>query len=332
MTPQIFNTVLTLSRGLPFVAVSSERASGFFLELMSRPKLTPSRPENSGIVTQLSSVEAREGIASGISATDRANTIAVLGEEHPLSRRLVRPGHIFPVLTRDGGTLVRAALPEAALDLTIQAKYSDAALFMDLLDTYGNFISGEDSEKLALEQSIPFFTLSEIVEYRLHREQIVERIAEASLPTRIGGEFRSVLFRSKVHGTEHVALIKGTLNPQTTILVRVQPEMLLRDVFGGGEPSSREQIHACLKAIADRGEGVLIYLQRPPIEAPANELSIRDERPSSMMREYGIGAQILQNLGVSRIELLSNATRKLSGLSMYGIEIVKYLPVPFTER
>lgn len=335
MTAAHFNEILTLSRSLPFVILSSDRASSFFLEIMSRPRLhVRDSLSPSPFVAQLSSVEAREGIASGISASDRANTISVLGEDHPQPRRLVRPGHIFPVLARSGGTLVRAALPEAALDLTVLSNFSDAALFMDLLQEDGELLSGDGAQTLAESKKIPLVNLSEIVAHRLQHEQIVERVAEAILPTKIGGEFRSVLYRSKVHGTEHVALVKGDIQPSESILVRVQPEMMLKDVFGCGSSSSRSHIHGCLQEIARRGQGILIYLQRTPAGSPVLESpSIPfDERPSAMMREYGIGAQILRDLGVRRVELLSNSARQLSGLSMYGIEIVKHIAVPSAIR
>jgi 3,4-dihydroxy 2-butanone 4-phosphate synthase / GTP cyclohydrolase II len=321
VTADLFNQALTLAKSVPFVALSPQRASAFVLQSMARPRT--SQTERRPLHRLLGTVEAREGIGSGISAADRASTIAILGEAEPSARKLVRPGHIFPLETRPGGTLVSATLPEGALDLSTLAGFTDAALTMDLLNDRGELCSNSEVEAIANASSLPLIRLSEIITARLQSESLIARVAEADLPTRYAGTVRAILYRSELHHTEHVALVKGPLDFSQPVLVRVQPELLVHDVLGGLQHGSRAALLGCFRAINQRGSGIVIYLRRPPSESMSSPRSPRN----MMAREYGLGAQILRDLGVRRIELLSASSRSLEGLSLYGIEITKYLPV-----
>jgi 3,4-dihydroxy 2-butanone 4-phosphate synthase/GTP cyclohydrolase II len=222
--------------------------------------------------------------------------------------------------------LVRNALPEGALDIVRIANFTDAALFVDLLDENGEFLSLARQEKLAAERDLPTISLGDLIRFRLETEKLVTRVAEARLPTRIAGELRSCIYKSSVHSGEHVALIKGTIDPNKPTLTRVQPEFTFGDVFGGNNPPSRSQLHQALKAINDHGSGVLVYLRRPASgqlrQQVASWSAEYGHKPAWMMREYGLGAQILRDLGVKRIELLTGTPRNLSGLTTFGIEIV----------
>ena len=241
------NWVLSHTGGLTFVSISSERADAFLLPTMARP--SSGRSSNSGeTLKQLVSVEAREGIRTGISAYDRSCTIRILGEQKPDPSRLVKPGHIFPVVARDGGTLVKTSLPEAALDIVKLSGYSDAALFVDILEPDGEFSGGTRLTELAAQYNLPLFSLSDIIRHRLEREQLVYRVAEAKLPTTEAGEVRSIMYRSRIHDGEHLALVKGKIDTNQPVLTRVQSESTCADVFGGAKLPTRAQLQNSLRA------------------------------------------------------------------------------------
>lgn len=331
-SPEIINEMITLSGGICFVALSSARANGFLLGQMSRPRTVPVSPRETRDTMDIClSVEAREGVSTGISVADRSMTIRILGDESIQPRKLVHPGHIFPVEVRAGGVLVRNALPEAALDIVTIAGYSDAAHFLDLVDGQGEFMSTENQHALAQNRNIPLLTLSALIQHRLESETLVTRVAEARLPTQRGGELRSVVYRSSIHGGEHIALIKGTIRGDEPVLVRVQTEFTFSDVFGGGSPPTREVIHTALEMMQSESCGVLLYLRRPSEGQLREQIQSWEtkmqEKPASMMREYGLGAQILRDLGVRKAKLLSNSPRTLVGLPTFGIEIVDHIPL-----
>jgi len=330
MTADLFNQVLTLSRSNAYVVISRARAAGFWLTEMNDPRRSLSKAQDSELLG-LVSVEAREGVTTGISSADRSLTIELLGAPQPNPRALVRPGHVFPILAREGGVLVRTALPEAALDITTLADFSDAALYMDLLDDRGDFLQLDAAKRVANENKIPFLELEQLVSYRLQNERFVSKVAESLLPTRGAGEMRSCMFQSTLHEGDHIALVKGSWEPDEAVLVRVQPEFTFSDVFGGDTPPSRQNIQSSLEMIGARGKGVLLYLRRPQSGQLQEQIAHWPESPQTkpglLMREYGIGAQILSELGVRKIELITNSKKNLVGLNPFGIEIVKQIPL-----
>lgn len=331
ISEQKVNRILSISGGLTFVAVSSERANSFMLSSMVRPS---SAQDQSliGRTSQYVSVEAREGVTTGISAADRAKTLRVLGAEVPQPRALVKPGHIFPVETKDGGVLVKTAIPEGALDLVTLVGGTDAALFVDLLDAAGELMDDGAARACAMRENIPTITLSELIHYRLQQEPLVTRVAEASLPTTLAGEMRAIVYRSRISDIEHVALVKGDVHGDRPVLVRVQAENTVADVFGGNSPLSRHHLQNSLKAIGDRGQGVLLYLRRPFTDLKGTTVQHLKDAPASAsatrMREYGVGAQILRDLGVRQVELLTATTHLLEGLPSFGITVVAQHPIP----
>ncbi len=332
ISTSLVNRIISYSGGLCFVALSPARIQSFQLEKMSRPRLPGSAEDDRRDLDLSVSVEAREGISTGISAADRAKTIAILGESEPNPRKLVKPGHIFPIQARAGGVLVRNALPEAALDFIRLAGFSEAALFVDLLDHSGALMSEHDQALFASTCGIPRVTISDITRHRLDTEQLVTKVAEARLPVRNAGELRTCVYKSTVHTGEHVALVKGDLTGEEPVLTRVQAEFTPADVFGGKHPASRAQLHGAIQAIAARGRGVLIYLRRQSTgelqQQVADPLLASSHNPATMLREYGLGAQILRDLGVKRIELLTGSRKTLSGLTSFGIEIISQRPIP----
>lgn len=332
ITPALVNKMLTLSGGILFVAISRARAESLMLAPMSRPATDPSCVENpaSPFPGLCQSVEAREGVTTGISAADRARTVSLLATDETVPRDLVKPGHIFPVMVQDGGLMARHALAEGAYDAVILAQDGGAAAFLDLLDPKGDFLKPEECKELALEQDIPLLTLEELTWLRLQREQMVERIAEARLPTRVAGEFTSIAYRSRLLGTEHLALIKGKIEPDQPVLTRVQAESLFGDIFGGLQ-EGRKQLHAAMRCLEKHGSGVLVYLRsticadRGP--RAASTINSNNNPTQRMMREYGLGAQILRDLGVRKIELLSGSQVSFAGLRAFDMEVVAQRPL-----
>lgn len=340
----LVNELLSLSGGLLCVALSPERVRALMLSPMSRPRTDPTRDGHaawpSPVIEFCESVEAREGVSTGISAADRALTISILGEENPSPRHLVKPGHIFPVEAREGGVLARYALPEGALDLVKMAGFNDAAAFIYVLNEHGELRDRESCLALATEHEIPFVTLTGITLSRLKTETLIFKVAEAKLPTRLAGEMRSCVYRSTIHSGEHVALVKGSISADQPVLTRVQPEYTFGDVFGGDMPPTRSQLHRSLKAIGERGSGILVYLRRPFSGQLLSQLSSKsqaisqtesrgvDHKPVAMMRDYGVGAQILRNLGVRKVELMTGSEVNLVGLKAFNLEVVCQRPIP----
>lgn len=329
------NELISLSGGLLFVAVTPERAAALMLSKMSRPQTHPTSVAEASQTNICVSVEAREGVSTGISAADRAATIAILGDEQPQPRKLVKPGHIFPVETRAGGVLVKAALPEAACDVVRIAGCTDAAVILDLLGPDGEFLDPSGQETFAATHRLPRLALSELTRFRLSSESLVSRVTEARLPTKLAGELRSIIYRSAIHEGEHLALVKGEIDPEQPVLTRVQPEFTFADVFGGDSPPSRKTIEHALRAIGEQGSGVLVYLRRPSLGELRQQVRKPQEDPSSrpvtMMRDYGLGAQILRDLGVRKVALLTNSKRNLIGIRPFGIEIVSQREIPVLE-
>lgn len=328
------NRLLHLSGGLTFVALSPERASAFLLHSMVRPNHGEKQLSTAQHMPLYTSVEARQGVSTGISAEDRAVSISILGAEQPQPRALVKPGHIFPVETRDGGVLVKLAIPEGALDLARLAGFTDAALFMDLLDQHGELMGAENARAFGAAHAIPVTSLTELIAYRLERESLVSRVAEARLPTTLAGDVRAIVYRSRLHDVEHIALVKGDVAGEDPVLVRVQAESTITDVFGGSAPSSRLHLQNALRAIGDRTRGVLLYLRRPFFDDKSTNVQsldtpdLADGTTPAVMREYGVGAQILRDLGIRRIELLTSTPRSLAGLPSFGIHIVSQHSIP----
>lgn len=327
------NRILSLSGGLTLVALSPERANTFMLSSMARPTTTLDHNAASSSLPHFVSVEAREGITTGISAADRARTLNILGAQVPQPRALVKPGHIFPVATREGGVLVKTEIPEGALDIVRLAEFTDAALYVDLLDEHGELIDADTAQRLGEREHLPVITLSQLISYRLAHESLVVRVADAALPTTLAGDVRAIVYRSSISDIEHVALVKGDVRAAETVLVRVQAEHTVADVFGGASPASRAHLQNSLAAIGQRGCGVLLYLRRPFLDSKnSNTQQLREEaaqpKNAAMMREYGVGAQILRDLGITNVELLSGTHRSLEGLSSFGISVILQHPIP----
>lgn len=328
-SPELVNFIISNTGALFMVAMPSARVASFMLNRMARPATTQSAlHESISSIDMTVSVEARAGVTTGISAKDRSVTLKILGEELPQPKKLVSPGHIFPVQCKEGGVLVKPAIPEGALDIVVRAGFTESACFVDILNSTGAFATDDEIQQLTSKNSLPVFKLSELTQVLLQEQKLIERISEARLPTELAGEVKAVVYQSSIHAGEHVALVKGDLSGDEPILTRVQNESTFFDVFGGTDGGSRRQLHQALSLIGKRGRGVLVYLRKREgqlEEQIAHPHETRAHASMQLMREYGVGAQILRDLGATRIELLTNSKKNLIGLSTFGIEIVKQL-------
>jgi 3,4-dihydroxy 2-butanone 4-phosphate synthase/GTP cyclohydrolase II len=323
--------ILNHAGGHFFVALSEARCNSFMIPRMEQPSSLAQGELLARSSTFLSearvSVEAREGVGTGISAADRATTVRALASKDPSPRAIVKPGHVFPVQVKDGGLLVKNSFAEAAYDTCILSEYDGIALFCEALNPQGEFFNEKELVRFARDLELPLITISELISYRIENEQIIERIVETKLPTHLAGQLRALVYKSKLHDTTHLALVKGDIDEKNVVLTRVQPEFTIGDIFSTKNPPTRESLDRSLSLIGERGAGVLLYLRKP--ESGQLELQVADwesnasRPPASTMREYGLGAQILRDIGVKRIELLTRSKRNLVGLKPFGIEIVK---------
>jgi len=335
VTPSLINFMAREGRGLICAPVSQARA-----EKLGLSRMVPRNEERFGTDFTVS-VDAAKGITTGISAHDRAATLRVLGKASPRADDLVQPGHIFPVRAKEGGVLVRAGHTEAAVDLAKLAGLGDAAVICEILNPDGSMARWADLIEFKKRHGLKLGTIQDLIEHRRRKERLVVREQVVKLPTEYG-MFDLHLYRAVTDGSHHLALVKGKPKAKDAVLVRVHSECLTGDVFASRRCDCGNQLHDALRRIAQEGKGVLVYMRQEGrgIGLPAKIHAYRLQEKgldtveanrklgfSADLREYGIGAQILTDLGVRRMRLLTNNPKKVVGLAGYGLELVDQVPI-----
>ena len=311
-------------RGLICLALTRERCAALGLPLMAQGN----EPRISTAFTV--SVEAREGVTTGISAADRARTIEVAID--PASRRedLVAPGHIFPLMARDGGVLVRTGHTEAAVDLSRLAGLDPSGVICEIMNDDGTMARLPDLVAFAQLHGLKVAKIADLIAYRLKHDRLVERDIATTFTSRFGGDFRLQVYTNVLDGIEHVALVKGDVTSPEPVLVRVHAVNMLEDLLGEGESGRGDQLHQAMRMVGEAGRGVVVILREPSPHSISDRvkeaLGQRDSPPTDL-RVYGIGAQILGDLGVTDMILLTNTGRTIVGLEGYNLRVVETRPI-----
>jgi 3,4-dihydroxy 2-butanone 4-phosphate synthase/GTP cyclohydrolase II len=313
-TPDAVNFMVRHARGLVCLAMTRQRVEHLGLPLMSQSNGT--RHTTAFTV----SIEARDGVTTGISAHDRAHTIAVAINPESTRDDIVTPGHVFPLVAREGGALIRAGHTEAAVDIARLAGLNPSGVICEIMNDDGSMARLPDLVAFAQHHNLKLGTIADLIEHRRRNERLVKRVQEGVIDHAVGGEWRVVVYANTVEYGEHLVLIKGDLGGEAPVLVRMHAVDLINDMLSDG-PSA---LHSAMSMIADEGRGAVVLIR----ETAAKSLSERVRklagapRPHGELRDYGIGAQILLDLGVKDLVLLSNTHRKTVGIEGYGLNIV----------
>ncbi|MBF6560996.1 MAG: 3,4-dihydroxy-2-butanone-4-phosphate synthase [Candidatus Binataceae bacterium] len=329
-TPEAINFMAKHGRGLICLPMSGDRIDQLGLNMMVGDNQAPLGTAFTIPIT------ARRAAGSGISAHDRATTILQAVREDATGAEFITPGYVYPLRARDGGVLVRTGQTEGGVDLARLAGLKPASVICEILKEDGTMARRDDLVEVARLHGLKIVTVADIIEYRLRNETMVQRIAEARLPTAFG-EFRACVYRNRVDQSEHLVMVMGTIDPEAPILVRAHREYLPGDVFGYTKRNTRSLLQAAMKHIASVGCGVILYLKRES-DTIANDIdggprrvirraSTRFNAPEADFRDYGIGAQILRDVGVRRMILLTDRPPRLANLPGYGLEIVDSAPL-----
>jgi len=339
VTPEAINFMAKHARGLICLSLTEER-----LEQLRLSMMVPDYENNSGFGTAFTvSIEARHGVTTGISAADRATTIlaAIADEAKPTD--IVRPGHVFPLRAREGGVLRRAGQTEGSVDLARLAGLRPAGVICEIMNDDGTMARLPDLLEFSRAHGIKIVTIADLIQFRLRNEKLVRRAADATMPTAYAGDFRAIVYENGIDHVDHMALVKGEIHPDRAVLVRVHSECLTGDAFGSQRCDCGEQLQAAMKMIDGEGCGVLLYMRQEGrgigLKNKIRAYGLQDKEGLDTvqanerlgfppdMRDYGVGAQILADLGVRRLRLITNNPGKRAGIEGYGLTIVDRVPL-----